>query len=573
MHGTALLGTLGAAIVAAFLFGLFKRLGLSPLPGYLLAGVVVGPFTPGVVVNNDLAAELSELGVLLLLFGTGLQFHVEELLAVRRIVVPGALIKVGLVTAVGAIAAHLLGMPWGVAAIYGLCSGLASTVVALRVLDDHGRLSTPAGHTVVGWLVVEYILAVVALIAVPLFAPGKGADAIILATGLLFALGKIALLTLLVVGLGGLALGASSREFFTLAVLAWMLAVSFVAARVFGASMALGAFLAGLAVGRSGYGARAASDALPLRDAFAVLFFVGTGMLLDGKSVARSLPLVAVTFVLVLVVVPLATAIAARITGASDEAGRTLAGSFAQIGEFSFLLAAAATEAHLLPPAATPVFVATALVSITVQPFLFRALLASGLARGDAVLAAPMERHRVVIIGYGPVGRSLAGLLADAGLEPVIVERASAGVARAQKDGYVAVGGDAARKDVLERAGLVDARALILSSSEVSPAIVTLAREIAPKLLVLGRAAFLREAPTLEKAGADGVIVAEGEVAYAMAERVLRTLGASAEELARAREKVGMALKIAFSDPASRRAETNASAEISAPSPASPTDA
>jgi CPA2 family monovalent cation:H+ antiporter-2 len=573
MHGTALLGTLVAAIVAAFLFGLFKRLGLSPLPGYLLAGVVVGPFTPGVVVNNDLAAELSELGVLLLLFGTGLQFHVEELLAVRRIVVPGALIKVGLVTAVGAIAAHLLGMPWGVAAIYGLCSGLASTVVALRVLDDHGRLSTPAGHTVVGWLVVEYILAVVALIAVPLFAPGKGADAIILATGLLFALGKIALLTLLVVGLGGLALGASSREFFTLAVLAWMLAVSFVAARVFGASMALGAFLAGLAVGRSGYGARAASDALPLWDAFAVLFFVGTGMLLDGKSVARSLPLVAVTFVLVLVVVPLATAIAARITGASDEAGRTLAGSFAQIGEFSFLLAAAATEAHLLPPAATPVFVATALVSITVQPFLFRALLASGLARGDAVLAAPMERHRVVIIGYGPVGRSLAGLLADAGLEPVIVERASAGVARAQKDGYVAVGGDAARKDVLERAGLVDARALILSSSEVSPAIVTLAREIAPKLLVLGRAAFLREAPTLEKAGADGVIVAEGEVAYAMAERVLRTLGASAEELARAREKVGMALKIAFSDPASRRAETNASAEISAPSPASPTDA
>jgi CPA2 family monovalent cation:H+ antiporter-2 len=414
---------------------------------------------------------------------------------------------------------------------------------------------------------------------VPLFAPGKGADAIILATGLLFALGKIALLTLLVVGLGGLALrpilalGASSRELFTLAVLAWMLAVSFVAARVFGASMALGAFLAGLAVGRSGYGARAASDALPLWDAFAVLFFVGTGMLLDGKSVARSLPLVAVTFVLVLVVVPLATAIAARITGASDEAGRTLAGSFAQIGEFSFLLAAAATEAHLLPPAATPVFVATALVSITVQPFLFRALLASGLARGDAVLAAPMERHRVVIIGYGPVGRSLAGLLADAGLEPVIVERASAGVARAQKDGYVAVGGDAARKDVLERAGLVDARALILSSSEVSPAIVTLAREIAPKLLVLGRAAFLREAPTLEKAGADGVIVAEGEVAYAMAERVLRTLGASAEELARAREKVGMALKIAFSDPASRRAETNASAEISAPSPASPTDA
>ena len=571
MHGTALLGTLGAAIVAAFLFGLFfKRLGLSPLPGYLLAGVVVGPFTPGVVVDNDLAAELSELGVLLLLFGTGLQFHVEELLAVRRIVVPGALIKVALVTAVGAIAAHLLGMPWGVAAIYGLCSGLASTVVALRVLDDHGRLSTPAGHTVVGWLVVEDILAVVALIAVPLFAPGKGADALILATGLLFALGKIALLALLVVGLGGLALrpilalGASSRELFTLAVLAWMLAVSFVAARVFGASMALGAFLAGLAVGRSGYGARAASDALPLRDAFAVLFFVGTGMLLDGKSVARSLPLVAVTFVLVLVVVPLATAIAARITGASDETGRTLAGSFAQIGEFSFLLAAAATEAHLLPPAVTPVFVATALVSITVQPFLFRALVAAGLARGNradaaaAVLAAPMERHPVVIIGYGPVGRSLAGLLADAGLKPVIVERASAGVARAQKDGYLAVGGDATRKDVLERAGLVDARALILSSSEVSPAIVTLAKELAPNVLVLGRAAFLREAPTLEKAGADGVIVAEGEVAYAMAERVLRTLGASAEELSRAREKVGIALKIAFSDAVSRRAETNA---------------
>lgn len=554
MHGTALLGTLGAAIVAAFLFGLFfKRLGLSPLPGYLLAGVVVGPFTPGVVVDKHLAAELSEFGVLLLLFGTGLQFHVEELLAVRRVVVPGALIKVGLVTAVGAVAAHLLGMPWGVAAIYGLCAGLASTVVALRVLDDHGRLSTPAGHTVVGWLVVEDILAVVALIAVPLFAPGKGADPTILAMGLLFAVGKIALLALLVVGLGALALrpilalGSSSRELFTLAVLAWMLAVSFVAARVFGASMALGAFLAGLAVGRSGYGARAASDALPLRDAFAVLFFVGTGMLLDGKSVARSLPLVAVTFVLVLVLVPLATAIAARITGASEETGRTLAGSFAQIGEFSFLLAAIATESQLLPPAVTPVFVATALVSITVQPFLFRALLARG-ERPEAAgapLAAPTERHRVVVIGYGPVGRSLAGLLADAGLEPVILERASAGVARAQKDGYLAIGGDAARKDVLERAGLVDARALILSSSEVSPAIVTLAKELAPKVLVLGRAAFLREAPTLEKSGADGVIVAEGEVAYAMAERVLRALGASADELARAREKVGIALKVA----------------------------
>src|SRR3954447_16794190 len=313
MHDVDLILTLTGSLAAALALGyLTFRIGLSPIVGYLLAGFVVGPYTPGFIANKGLADQLAEIGVILLMFGVGLQFHVEELLAVRRVAVPGALGRSLVATGLGALVGVAHGWGWSAGIVFGLALSVASTVVLMRVLAESGDLQTPAGHTAVGWLVVEDLFTVLVLVLLPaVFAPGAGAGGVAVATGLA-VLKLVAMVALtLVVGerlipwLLDRVAATRSRELFTLTVLVLALGIAVGSTRLFGVSMALGAFLAGMVVGRSEFSLRAATEALPMRDAFAVLFFVSVGILFRPRHLLESPGLVAATLAVILLGKPL----------------------------------------------------------------------------------------------------------------------------------------------------------------------------------------------------------------------------------------------------------------------------
>ncbi len=319
MHNLDLILTLTGGLGAAFLLGyLTQRLGLSPLVGYLVAGTLVGPYTPGFVANAEIAEQFAEVGVILLMFGVGLQFHVEELLAVGRVAIPGAIVQSAIATLLGAAIAVAFGWGWPAGIVFGMALAVASTVVLIRILADNRDLHTPTGHIAVGWLVVEDLFTVVALVLLPaLFAPTPSS----LAFGLAMTAAKIAALVAFTIGIGNRVIPwmldhvarTGSRELFTLTVLVLALGIAVGSATVFGVSMALGAFLAGLVVGRSDYSLRAASDALPMRDAFAVLFFVAVGMLLEPSYLIEAPGLILATLAVVLVGKPLAAFLIVRL--------------------------------------------------------------------------------------------------------------------------------------------------------------------------------------------------------------------------------------------------------------------
>jgi CPA2 family monovalent cation:H+ antiporter-2 len=382
MHGNLdLILTLTGGLAAALAFGyVTHRLGLSPIVGYLLAGVAVGPNTPGFVANREIAEQLAEVGVILLMFGVGLHFHFRELLAVRRIALPGAIGQSLVATALGAATAWAFGWGWTAGVVYGLAISVASTVVLTRVLLDHNDLHTPTGHIAVGWLVVEDLFTVGVLVLLPaLFGDREaGVGRLPLALGL--AAVKIGALVALTFLLGGRLIpwllermdATGSRELFTLAVLVVALGIAVGSATLFGVSMALGAFLAGMVVGRSDFSLRAASEALPMRDAFAVLFFVSAGMLFDPRSLLEAPAMAAATFAIIVLAKPLAALGIALGLGYPPKVALAVAVALAQIGEFSFILAALGKGLGLLPDAATNALVAAAIVSIALNPLLYR---------------------------------------------------------------------------------------------------------------------------------------------------------------------------------------------------------
>jgi monovalent cation:H+ antiporter-2, CPA2 family len=377
-----LAGGLGAALVLGIVT---QRLRLSPIVGYLLAGVAVGPFTPGFVAHGAVASQFAELGVILLMFGVGAELHVSELLAVRRIAIPGALVQVGVATLGGALVARWAGWSMAAGLVYGFALGAASTVVAVRMLTDRALLRMPAGTAAMGWLVVADLLAVLVLVLLPLLFGPRAAGGPSLGVSVAIALLKVGALVAFTLIVGRRAIPwllayvakLESRELFTLAVLAIVLGIAVGAAEVFGVSMALGAFLAGLVVGQSELGARATADALPMRDAFSVLFFVAMGMLLDPAQLVPNAGIVAASLGVVLVVTPLAAFGVSRVAGASTLTAATLAAAFAQIGEFSFILAASARALGVLPERASQCLVAVSIASITLNPFLLRGALAA----------------------------------------------------------------------------------------------------------------------------------------------------------------------------------------------------
>jgi monovalent cation:H+ antiporter-2, CPA2 family len=380
-HELDLIFTLTGGLTAALLFGLAaQRLKLSPIVGYLLAGVAVGPFTPGFVANAGIAQQLAELGVILLMFGVGLHFHIDELLAVRRVAIPGALAQIAAATGLGVIVALAFGWSLGAGLVFGLAISVASTVVLLRVLTDHDAIASQEGHVAVGWLLVEDVFTVIVLVLLPILAGGEGGSTASVLLSIGVAVLKIALLIAftLVVGrrvipaLLGYVERTRSRELFTLTVLVLALGIGVGSAELLGASMALGAFLAGMVVGQSEFAARAANDALPMRDAFAVLFFVSMGMLLDPRAILPNAALTLATLAVILAGKPIAALGVLLALRRPPSVAARVALSLSQIGEFSFILAALGEKVGVLPERATPALVGAAIVSIAVNPLLFR---------------------------------------------------------------------------------------------------------------------------------------------------------------------------------------------------------
>ncbi|MFO0803180.1 MAG: cation:proton antiporter [Gemmataceae bacterium] len=564
MHEFDLILTLTGALAAALALGYITHLiGLSPIVGYLLAGIAIGPHTPGFEADRHLAEQMAEIGVILLMFGVGLHFHFDELLAVKRIAVPGAVVQSLAATGLGAVAALAFGWGWSAGLVYGLSLSVASTVVLTRVLTDNNHLHTPTGHIAIGWLVVEDLFTVFVLVLLP---PLLGGGDVVRSVG--FAALKIVALLVVVVPIGGRVIPAilnrlatsGSRELFTLAVLVIALGIAVGSSLFFGVSMALGAFLAGMIVGRSDFSLRAAADAIPMRDAFAVLFFVSVGMLFDPRSLIDSPGAVLVALAIVMLGKPLAAIVLVLGLRYPVRVAFSVAVALGQIGEFSFILAALGTKLKVLPEVATNALVAAAIVSISLNPILYRGvrrfeawlskkprvwnLLTARVVKPAGPAPAPEQetdaRFRAVVIGYGPVGQTLARLLRENGIQPTIIEMNVETVRKLRAEGKDAVYGDASHPETLKSAGVPNADTLVISASGLHGAeeVVRLAREMNPNVRVLARSAYLRERSALRKAGADEVFAGEGEVALALTESVMRTLGASPEQIDRERDRL-----------------------------------
>ena len=561
MHNLNLIATITGGLMAALALGLLARkIGLSPIVGYLLAGVVVGRHTPGFVANEQTASELAEVGIILLLFGVGLQFHIDELLSVRKVAVPSAIVQVVLVTLLSGLLAHGWGMSAGGALLVGLALAVASTVVLVRVLSDLGELHTKAARISVGWLVVEDILTVLALVALPSVL-GRGQGGSPLLTLGLAAL-KVGALVALVLWGGRRAIPyvfaqvarTRSRELFTLTVLVTALGIAVGSAALFGASMALGAFLAGIVVGQSEFGARAATDALPMRDAFAVLYFVSVGMLFDPSSVAREPVHLLLVLGIILVLKPVSAYLVLRLLKKPGAIALPVSLARGQIGEFSFVLAYAGQALGVLDTAAVSLLVSASIVSIALNPLIYRQgqrLLARGfgaepVAKDEFDDRGQSARDLAVIVGHGPTGQILGEMLRDNALDTVYIDLNVDTVRALSARGLRAVYGDAARVDVLEAAGLRRAAALFLTASRFEGAseLIRAARELNPELRVFARTEYQREVHTLLRAGASTVVSAEGEVALAMASALLDQLGASPDQIERGRDRVHEVLRL-----------------------------
>jgi CPA2 family monovalent cation:H+ antiporter-2 len=547
--------TLTGGLTSALVLGLLtQKLRLSPIVGYLLAGVLIGPFTPGFVADAHIAEQFAELGVILLMFGVGLHFHLADLLAVRRVAIPGALVQIAAATGLGVLLARAFDWSMGAGLVFGLAISVASTVVLLRVLSDNGSLHTATGHVAVGWLIVEDLFTVLVLVLLPMIAGSRGggsASDIARAIGIaVLQIAGLCVFTLLVgqkliVRLLNAVAETRSRELFTLTVLVLALGIAVGSAKLFGASMALGAFLAGMVVGQSDFGARAASEALPMRDAFAVLFFVSVGMLLDPAALLEHPGLVTGSIAIVLLGKSLAAFLVVRLLRYPVATALVVALALAQIGEFSFILAALGLQLEILPAVANDVLVATSVVSITLNPLLFRLIgpLQKRLATAPSV---PPEGERgartsarAVVVGYGHVGKTVSRLLAEHQIEATIVELNHNTVASLRERGQRAVYGDATQASVLEAAGIQSASSLIFAASGTPPnEVIQTAKALNPGLEILVRSTYLTERDTSRRAGADVVVVAEAEVAFAMAEHLLRRLGATPDQIDRARDEL-----------------------------------
>jgi len=557
MHEIPLITTIALGLSGALLFGLIaKRIGLSPIVGYLVAGIVIGPYTPGVVGNAEIASQLAEIGVILLMFGVGLHFHLRDLLAVRSLAVPGALIQSTVATFACMGLATALGWSWQGGLILGIAVSVASTVVMLRALMDHGIVNTTEGHTAVGWLVVQDIVTVLVLVLVPPLA-SAGSVANISET-VLIAVGKLALLVAIMVLAGArfvpwLLLRVArlrSAELFTLSILVMAICVATISYVAFGASMALGALLGGMVVGQSKVSDQAGADVLPMRNVFAVLFFVSVGMLFDWRAVIAVPGLLAGVLGIILVVTPVIAFLIVIVSGHAVKTALTLAAGLAQIGEFSFIVAAMAKSLGLMPDSGRNVIIGAAIISISLNPLIFRWVLmleprlsklpwlaTRAARRGERANAAAAKRQQedpgAIVVGYGPAGQSVTRLLAEFDINPLILETNVEAVLELQQSGRRALYGDATRPEILRSAGLDAAAYLIVTvpHAEISLRIIQAAREVAPLVRIITRAEYINQSDAFIQAGAAIIRYDEAESAAALAEALLQDIDVPAERI------------------------------------------
>jgi CPA2 family monovalent cation:H+ antiporter-2 len=568
-HDISLIATIAASFGLAMVFGLVaSHLKMPPLVGYLLAGIVVSPATPGYVADVSLAGQLAEIGIMLMMFGVGLHFSLNDLMSVRRIAVPGAIFQIAVATLMGVVVSTWWGWDLGASLVLGLSLSVASTVVLLRALEAKGLLKSINGQIAVGWLVVEDLVMVLILVLLPALsgllgsagtAGQSGVSATELWTTVGITLAKVTAFIVLMLVVGRRVLPkllwwvarTGSQELFTLSVVAIAVGVAFSAGILFDVSFALGAFFAGMMMRESEYSHRAAAESLPLRDAFAVLFFVSVGMLFDPAVIwnepAKLLAVVAIIMIgktvaaVVLVLLfryPLNTAL-------------TVGASLAQIGEFSFILASLGVALGLMPPEGQSLVLAGALISIAANSAMFAAidplrrwaLGRSGMARrleqdNDPLAELPASTNpallanHVVLVGYGRVGKRIAAALVAHNIPYLVADQNRELIDALRQGGVVAISGDANTPEVLIQAHIREAAMLVVAIPDMVEVrqLVRIAKNLNPGIAVVLRTHSEDEAQLLSQEGTGEVFVAEHELAKGMTTHILAKFEAKAAQ-------------------------------------------
>ncbi len=565
-HEASLIATVAACFGLALILGLAAaKLRMAPMVGYLLAGIVIGPATPGFVADVGLTRQLAEIGIMLLMFGVGLHFSFEDLLTVRHVAIPSALVKLALATALGIVASMSWGWNLGAALVFGLCLSVASTAVLLKALESKGLLDSINGHIAVGWVIVEDLVMVLVLVLLPAFSgalsPGDAAAAPLatdeLWTRIGITLAKVAAFIAFMLVIGRRVFPkvlwwvahSGSRELFSLCVIATAIGVAFGAAKLFDVSFALGAFFAGMMMRESEFSHRAADESLPLRDAFGVLFFVSVGMLFDPAVVWNEpFKLLAVVAIIMLGSPLLATALVLLFRYPLNTA-LAVGASLAQIGEFSFILAALGVSMGLLPAEGQSLVVAGALISIAANTAVFAAveplrqwvLKRSALARrlelrDDPLAQLPMTveesllTKQVVLVGYGRVGRRIGMALREQKIPFVVADENREIVEALRAQGIPAVSGDASEPAVLIQAHIARAAMLVIAIPDTLNIrkMVEIARTLNPPVAVVIRTHDEEEAALLETEKLGAVFFGEHELARSMVSHVVTTLRSAA---------------------------------------------
>jgi CPA2 family monovalent cation:H+ antiporter-2 len=541
-HTTPLITTIVGGLVLAFLLGMLaNRLRISPLVGYLVAGVLAGPFTPGFVADTNLAPELAELGVILLMFGVGLHFSLKDLMSVKSIAIPGAIAQIAVATLLGMGLSWAMGWSWMTGLVFGLCLSTASTVVLLRSLEERQLIDSQRGQIAIGWLIVEDLVMVLTLVLLPAIAgmlEQGNASPTLLLWDLLLTIGKVVAFMVLMMVVGRrvvpwiLAKSAAtgSRELFTLAVLALALGIAFGAVEFFDVSFALGAFFAGMVLNESELSHRAAHDTLPLRDAFAVLFFVSVGMLFDPMILIEQPLAVLGALAIIVLGKSIAAWLLVTLLGHSRRTAMTISVSLAQIGEFAFILAGLGISLGMLSDEGRNLVLAAAILSIMLNPILFT-LLERYLDKTETIEEQTLEEaieeekqipvdicNHAVLVGYGRVGSLLGQKLLEADVPLVVVENSRPRVEALREQGIKAVLGNAARVETMELARLDCARWLLLTIPNGYEAgeVVIAAREKRPDIEIIARAHYDDEVTYIMERGANRVVMGEREIANSM---------------------------------------------------------
>jgi CPA2 family monovalent cation:H+ antiporter-2 len=551
-HTVSLITTLAAGFGLALIFGFIAaRLGLPALVGYLVAGIAIGPATPGFVANAEIASQLSEIGVMLLMFGVGLHFSVNDLMSVRKIALPGAIVQMVVATLLGVAVSSLWGWSIGAGLVFGLSLSVASTVVLLKALESRGLSDSPNGRIAIGWLVVEDLAMVLVLVLLPVLAPSLGGKAPAASSS--YSTWVVVLITLAQVG-GFIAFmlivgrrlfpwllwhvtKTGSRELFTLCVVSAAVSIAYGSAELFGVSFALGAFFAGMVLRESEFSQRAAEQTLPLQDAFAVLFFVSVGMLFEPKVLFEQPLQVLMTVAIIMLGKSVAAAVLVMMLRYPIKTALTVSASLAQIGEFSFILAGLGVATGLLSKEGQSLILAGALISIALNPFLFSGvgLIQRWFVRNPRIALKleppqnplrefPMSTdakylsNQVVLVGWGRVGKLIANSLSAQGIPFVVAEENRAFVEKLRQIGIPAVWGDATEPEVMVQAHIKEAKALVIATPEtvLVSKMTEVAQALNPHIQIVVRSHNVEEAELIQQESGATVFVGERELANSM---------------------------------------------------------